>query len=111
MPVSAIDYVSGYLMACGAMAALARRAREGGSWLVRVALVRTGKWICDLGSFESFSSFPEELTAQEIEKLTTETKAPQGLIRHLKPVLQMSETQPYWERPPVPLGTHKPEWA
>ena len=32
LPVSAIDYVSGYLMAFGAMLALERRAREGGSW-------------------------------------------------------------------------------
>src|SRR5262249_14112630 len=32
LPVSAIDYVSGYLMAMGAMVALLRRAREGGSW-------------------------------------------------------------------------------
>ncbi|HUN67244.1 MAG TPA: CoA transferase, partial [Burkholderiales bacterium] len=49
MPVSAIDYVSGYLMAYGALVALARRAREGGSWLVRVSLARTGKWIVDRG--------------------------------------------------------------
>ena len=45
LPCSAIDYVSGYLMAFGAMVALARRAKEGGSWLVRVGLARTGKWI------------------------------------------------------------------
>src|SRR5712691_1361772 len=31
-PVSAIDYLTGYLMAFGAMVALARRVREGGSW-------------------------------------------------------------------------------
>ena len=37
-PASAIDYVTGYLMAFGAMVALARRAREGGSWLVRISL-------------------------------------------------------------------------
>jgi crotonobetainyl-CoA:carnitine CoA-transferase CaiB-like acyl-CoA transferase len=30
-PVSAIDYCTGYLMAFGAMVALARRVREGGS--------------------------------------------------------------------------------
>jgi hypothetical protein len=35
-PVSVIDYLTGYLMAFGAMVALARRAREGGSWLVRI---------------------------------------------------------------------------
>ena len=110
MPVSVIDYVSGYLMAYGAMVALARRAREGGSWLVRVSLARTGKWIVDRGFFGDFASVPKDLEAKELKKLLVETKAPQGLIQHLKPVLGLSETPPYWERPPVPLGTHRPEW-
>lgn len=110
MPVSVIDYVSGYLMAYGAMAALARRVREGGSWLVRVSLARTGKWIVDRGFFDDFSSVPKDLEPEELKKLLIETKAPQGLIQHLKPVLDLSETPPYWERPPVPLGTHRPEW-
>ena len=48
-PVSAIDYLTGYLMAFGAMVALARRAREGGSWLVRISLAQTGKWLVDRG--------------------------------------------------------------
>src|SRR5262249_25141504 len=48
-PVSAIDYCTGYLMAFGAMVALARRTREGGSWLVRISLAQIGKWIVDLG--------------------------------------------------------------
>src|SRR5436190_19025507 len=48
-PVSAIDYCTGYLMAFGAMIALSRRAREGGSWLVRISLAQVGKWIVDLG--------------------------------------------------------------
>ena len=48
-PVSAIDYCSGYLLAAGAMAALKRRAVEGGSWLVRLSLAQVGKWIHDLG--------------------------------------------------------------
>src|ERR1700730_4348049 len=48
-PVSAIDYLTGYLMATGAMVALARRAHEGGSWLVRISLAQTGKWLVDRG--------------------------------------------------------------
>jgi crotonobetainyl-CoA:carnitine CoA-transferase CaiB-like acyl-CoA transferase len=107
MPVSAIDYVSGYLMAYGAMMALARRAREGGSWLVRVALASTGKWITDLGPVVGGG---DDLSESEIKNLTEERQTPYGLVRHLKPVLQMSETQPRWERPPVPLGHNKPEW-
>jgi crotonobetainyl-CoA:carnitine CoA-transferase CaiB-like acyl-CoA transferase len=110
LPVSVIDYVSGYLMAYGALVALARRAREGGSWLVRVSLARTGKWIVDRGFFEDFASIPKELGEQELKNLLVETKAPSGTIQHLRPVLQLSETRPRWERPPVALGTHPPEW-
>ena len=110
MPVWAIDYVSGYLMAYGAMIALARRATEGGSWLVRVSLARTGKWIVDRGYFEGFASVPKELDAQELKNLLVETKTPSGTIQHLKPIVQLSETMPYWERPPAPLGTHPAQW-
>jgi crotonobetainyl-CoA:carnitine CoA-transferase CaiB-like acyl-CoA transferase len=110
MPVSANDYVGGYLMAYGAMVALARRAREGGSWLVRVSLARTGKWIVERGFFDAFRSVPAELSAEELKSLLIETKSQVGVLKHLKPVLQLSETAPYWERPPVPLGTHAPQW-
>ena len=106
MPVSAIDYVSGYLMAFGAMVALARRATEGGSWLVRVSLARTGKWIVDRGLVERFAATPSELPAEELKTLLMQT----GRYTHLKPVLELSETQPRWERPPAPLGSHPAEW-
>ena len=29
---------------------------------------------------------------------------------HLKPAVQLSETPPYWARPSVPLGYHRPVW-
>ena len=105
MPCSAIDYVSGYLMAYGAMVALARRAREGGSWLVRVGLARTGKWIVDRGTVDAAAA-----QAPDPAGLVMETQSPAGLITHLKPVVQLSETPARWERPPVPLGHHRPEW-
>jgi len=106
LPVSVIDYVSGYLMAYGAMVALARRATEGGSWLVRVSLARTGKWIVDRGMVEGFSSVPAELPAEELATLVMQT----GRYTHLKPVLGLSETLPHWERPPAALGMHPPAW-
>jgi crotonobetainyl-CoA:carnitine CoA-transferase CaiB-like acyl-CoA transferase len=105
LPCSAIDYVSGYLMAYGAMVALARRAKEGGSWRVRVALARVGKWIVDRGVVGSAAAI-----AKEPANLTIDTPSPAGLITHLKPVVQMSETPARWARPPVPLGYHRAEW-
>ena len=112
MPVSAIDYVSGYLMAFGAMVALLRRAREGGSWHVRVSLARTGKWIVDLGLLDaaSIADAPRELPEEEIARITMETFSPAGLIRHLAPVARMAETPPRWARPPVRLGHDEPAW-
>jgi crotonobetainyl-CoA:carnitine CoA-transferase CaiB-like acyl-CoA transferase len=112
MPVSAIDYVSGYLMAFGAMVALALRARQGGSWLVRVSLARTGSWIVERGLLDraALSEVPSDLSPEEINQLTTETITPAGKLRHLVPIAQMSETRAFWARPAVPLGTHPPLW-
>jgi crotonobetainyl-CoA:carnitine CoA-transferase CaiB-like acyl-CoA transferase len=112
LPVSAIDYVSGYLMAFGAVVALHRRAREGGSWLVQVALARVGQWIVDRGVLpeSEWRRAPLELPAEELEPMLGEVDSPAGKIRFLKPVLELSETPPYWSRPPVPLGTHEAAW-
>jgi hypothetical protein len=38
-------------------------------------------------------------------------RTPGGRIRYLRPVLQMSETLPFWTRPPVRLGYHPPVWT
>ena len=111
-PVSAIDYCTGYLMAFGAMVALARRAREGGSWLVRISLAQVGKWMVDLGEVPaaSLKDVPAEFGAEELEHWSTVSETPSGRLRHLKPVVQMSETAPHWARPSVPLGYHRPVW-
>jgi len=113
MPVSAIDYVSGYLMAFGAMVALARRAGEGGSWLVRVSLARTGQWIVDRGILPAaaLAAIPDDLADDEIARLSGESVMPDGTrLRHLAPVVGLSETPPRWVRPPAPLGFHPPAW-
>ena len=112
LPVSAIDYVSGYLMAAGALVALLRRAREGGSWRIRVSLARTGQWIVERGLIDAaaINGLPKELPEAEIQRITMETSSPLGLIRHLRPVAQMSETAPRWSHPPVPLGHDGPVW-
>ena len=112
LPVSAIDYVSGYLMAFGTVVALLRRAREGGSWLVRVALARVGQWIADQGVLPEaqWHNAAQDLSDEELAPLLAQTESPAGRIRHLKPVLELSATPPYWSRPPVPLGTHAAAW-
>jgi crotonobetainyl-CoA:carnitine CoA-transferase CaiB-like acyl-CoA transferase len=111
-PVSAIDYLTGYLMAFGAMVALARRAREGGSWLVRISLAQTGKWLVDRGQVPeaALTDVDKELYPAEIARWSIESDTPAGRLRHLGPTVRLSETPPYWARPSVPLGHHQPVW-
>ena len=111
-PVSAIDYLTGYLMAFGAMVALARRTREGGSWLVRISLAQTGRWLVGRGQVPQtqLEDVPKEFTPAELEGWTTRSDTPGGRLHHLAPVLRLSETPPRWARPSVPLGYHEPVW-
>ena len=111
-PVSAIDYLTGYLMACGAMVALARRTREGGSWLVRISLAQTGRWLVSRGEVPvaQLKAVPKEFTAEELSRWSITSETPVGRLQHLGPALQLSETAPRWARPTVPLGYHSPEW-
>ena len=83
-PVSAIDYLTGYLMAFGAMVALARRAREGGSWLVRISLAQTGRWLVDRGevSEAALKDVPKEIPKADIDRWSIESDTPVGRLRH-----------------------------
>jgi hypothetical protein len=108
LPAQALDHATGYLAAFGAMVALARRAREGGSYLVRVSLAQTGRWIDSLGRIEGAEA--PQLLLEDIQDLLQTTPTPFGEMRHVAPAARLSETPPYWARPTVPLGTHLPEW-
>jgi len=109
MPVQANDYIAGYIGALGVMLALHKRATEGGSWLVRLSLVQVAHWIAGLGKIDA-SGAQAELTDAEIAAITMETKGPFGLLRHLRPVVTLSETPGFYARPAEPLGSSKPEW-
>src|SRR6266436_1138091 len=111
-PVSAIDYLTGYLMAFGAMVALARRAREGGSWLVRISLAQTGRWLVDRGEVPeaALKDVAKDIPQAEIVRLSMDRDPPAGKLRHLGPTVRLSETQPYWARPSVTLGHNPPVW-
>ncbi|MGZ5227304.1 MAG: CoA transferase [Burkholderiales bacterium] len=111
-PVSAIDFLTGYLMAFGAMVALRRRATEGGSWLVRISLAQVGRWLVDRGEvpYSECKNAAKEFTPAELDRWSMVSNTPVGRLQHLAPVLRMSETPPRWDRPTVPLGHHQPVW-
>jgi len=109
LPASACDYTTGYNGAYGVLLALARRAREGGSYHVRVSLCRSGMYIYKQGKV----AYPRPdmgLDEAELDAIMTESKGSYGALKHLAPVLRMSETKPYWDKPSPLLGSSRPEW-
>ncbi|MBC8239454.1 MAG: CoA transferase, partial [Alphaproteobacteria bacterium] len=109
LPAAACDYTTGYLGAYGVLLALARRAREGGSYHVRVSLCQSGMFIYRQGK-TAFSAPNMDLTEAERDALCIDTQPALGPLRHLGPVLRLSETQPHWTRPTPVLGGNAPEW-
>src|SRR6266566_3676531 len=97
-PVSAIDYLTGYLMAFG--------------WLVRISLAQTGRWLVGRGQVPEteLKDVPKEFIAEELERWSITSDTPVGRLRHLGPVLRLSKTPPRWARPSVPLGHNEPVW-
>jgi hypothetical protein len=109
LPCQAVDHASGYLLAFGALMARIRQANEGGSWLVRVCLAGTGRWIWNLGRVEDgFSCATPSL--DDLAGLLETSETPFGTFRAVRHAAELAATPVGWRRPCVPLGTHPPVW-
>ena len=135
MPPTALinDYVTGYMGAAGATAALVRRAKEGGSYHVTVSLTRNAMWYLSLGlippeertfaenpfrHFDELSTKPAELVPIVMklrERLLPpeilERDTPLGRVRRLAPAVHFSRTPGGWADPILsPMGAAPPSW-
>ncbi|MGP0031858.1 MAG: CoA transferase [Acidimicrobiales bacterium] len=112
LPVTVLinDYVTGYMGAIGAMAALVRRATEGGSWHVTVNLTRTAMWCGSLGLVDpALAGSDEEHRLRE--PLPYDAPSPLGDVHMLAPPVRFSHTPPAWPDPLlVPRGSSRAEW-
>lgn len=109
IPAAVLDYTTGYLAAAGAMAALLRRIREGGSWLVQVSLAGTAMWLQSLGKIDA-AAVPESWEPRDgldPYLVSCDTKA--GRLELLGPVVRMSKTPPLKGAPPD--SADAPRWA
>jgi len=103
------DYITGFLASLGTLAALIRRAEEGGSYHVRVSLCRTAMLLLEQGlNVQSADSVqvPPPILARYMQ----EGDSAIGRLHYLGPVLRYSETASRWTLPPAPLGAHPPRW-
>lgn len=106
-PAAMNDYTTGYFAALGTMMALRRRATEGGSWSVRVSLSQTSMWYDRLGT----DLGREAATGVgDLAPFMEQHDTPYGFMKHLRPPLRMTETDPHWAIPTAPLGSGQALW-
>ena len=125
------DYITGYMGAAGATAALLKRAREGGSYHVTVSLTRCAMWYQSLGLIpESERSFARnhnrdlwgrgkwdqakvdhDLVLRLLDPTPLIRQTPLGTLRRLAPAVTYSATPACWNDPLlVPRGSSLAEW-
>jgi len=133
MPPTALinDYITGYMGAAGATAALLKRAKEGGSYHVTVSLTRCAMWYQSLGlvpeAERAFARNPiqdiwtsartdlakamQDLKLRLLEPAVLIRDTPLGEVRRLAPAVAYSTTPAGWGDPIlVPRGSSMPEW-
>ncbi len=109
------DIMTGYLGAIGAKAALLRRAKEGGSYSVRISLTQCTQYIMSLGLndkrvIEDLENLGPEHQIMEPNLVTGPTAF--GEYTRAGSQVEMSKTPQYWDDPMLYLqGTCKPEWV
>jgi crotonobetainyl-CoA:carnitine CoA-transferase CaiB-like acyl-CoA transferase len=107
------DNVVGWLGMTGVLAALRRRAIEGGSYRVVVSLTRTVLWLLSLGIFDK--SYAQATAGSNDEHryvapdlFTAET--PCGTYQGMTDQVAMSLTPGSFRTVLVPRGSSRPEW-
>ncbi|WP_426944557.1 CoA transferase [Pseudomonas oryzihabitans] len=108
------DYVVGWLGTLGVLAALRRRATEGGSYRVVVSLTRTVLWQMSLGVFDKgYAKETAGSTAEhaypEPDLFTADT--PLGTYQGMTDQVVLSKSSWGFEQTVlVPRGSSKPHW-
>ena len=101
LPVQALDYATGFLAAHAAMRLIAHQQRVGGSWLVRLSLLRTRNWLVDFG-LRTLTGPP--LTPPTPDPWLGEVDSDFGRVSAPRSM------HGRWDRPPAELGSSPPVW-
>ncbi|RZI76945.1 MAG: carnitine dehydratase [Pseudomonas sp.] len=107
------DYLGAWLAQVGTVAALRRRAEEGGSYHVHVSLTRAALWLLSLGIFDkgwaervADSSDEHRYRDPEVFRAITAMGDYQGVTDQVR----MSLTPGSYDPVLIPRGASRPEW-
>lgn len=106
------DFIVSWLAAAGVMEALARRAKEGGSYRVQVSLCRVSLWLMSLGIFDKSyvkANYGKGIH-KELEPELFYAKTPLGYYQGYTDQVKMSVLKEAYDTVLVPRGSSAPVW-
>jgi crotonobetainyl-CoA:carnitine CoA-transferase CaiB-like acyl-CoA transferase len=107
------DYLTAWMASIGVIAALKRRAVEGGSYRIRLSMARLAIWLLQLGVFDKQYAARIAGTAGDHEYLPPElfeADTPLGHYQGVTDQVQMSKTPGRFKFPLVPRASGKAVW-
>jgi crotonobetainyl-CoA:carnitine CoA-transferase CaiB-like acyl-CoA transferase len=112
LPCQALDHGSGYLLATGIMAALYKRATEGGSYEVKVSLAGVMRYLRSLGQYEGNTGFGRKdfKRPQDVQEYLETRQTGLGELQAVKHAARIQGLDVGWEHMPKPLGRDEAVW-
>jgi crotonobetainyl-CoA:carnitine CoA-transferase CaiB-like acyl-CoA transferase len=108
-----VDNIVGWIGTIGILAALRRRAVEGGSYRVTVSLTRTVLWLMSLGIFDKAYARATAGSSDEHANIAPDlftAETPLGTYQGMTDQVVLSKTPGSFRTVLVPRGSSKPEW-
>ena len=103
LPAQALDYATGFLLAAGILAAVARQHTDGGSVLVQAHLARTAAWLLE---------HPDDTrrVLPVVSDLLHERRCPIGQLRYPLPAIRFDGGPRDWPAVGGVWGADRPSW-
>jgi hypothetical protein len=107
------DYITSWIASVAAMAALKRRAIEGGSYRIRISLMRLALWLIQMGIFDK--GYARSVAGTEgkhayLAPELFEAETPCGHYQGVTDQVNMSGTPESYRTTLVPRGSSRAEW-
>jgi crotonobetainyl-CoA:carnitine CoA-transferase CaiB-like acyl-CoA transferase len=112
LPCQALDHGAGYLLATGIMAALYKRATEGGAYELNVSLAGTMKYLRSLGQYKGKSGFGRKdfETSKDVEQYLETRQTGFGELKAVRHSASIEGVKVGWEEMPKSPGSDEPIW-
>lgn len=108
LPVQALDYAVGYLLAAAALRGLSERQRTGHGARFRTSLARMAGVLLNHPKAVEGQSPLAPKTEEDFEAKTEQTAW--GEAKRLKPALRIDGTPMFWDIVAGPIGRHAARW-